>query len=514
MSGRFYDYVIVGSGIAGLYAALMAREHGSVLILTKDSVDECNTRYAQGGIAAAVDPSDSPAIHMQDTVAAGAGVVDSEAVRVLTEEAADRINDLVGLGVSFDTVEGKIALANEGAHSRARVIHAGGDATGAVIETTLLRVIQLSAITLLEHHLVTDILVDGGKVAGVEVLDTVRSQMRSYGCRALIMATGGAGCLYQVTTNPSVATGDGIALAYRAGAEVMDLEFFQFHPTVLHLPGVPPFLISEAVRGEGALLLNATGVRFMPKYHPQAELAPRDAVSRAIVCEMAKTRSNFVLLDATGIQARMTISRFPSIYRFCLGRGLDITKDPVPVSPAAHYTMGGIRTNVWGETTLSGLYACGEAACTGVHGANRLGSNSLIETVVFARRVIARTISLPGASAAVSSEAIKLPAHTSTEVGPLSLDGLQALMWESVGIVREGTSLACARELLYGWQAMLSPAKDRLTHELTNLLVCGRLATEAAWLRKESRGSHYRSDFPKQREEWRRHMIFRRLELP
>src|SRR3990170_8270257 len=311
---KSYDYIIVGSGIAGLYAALLAKDHGSVLVLTKGSIDECNTRWAQGGIAAAVGPDDSPQIHPRDTIEAGAGLVDEEAARILAEEAADRIADLVRFGVPFDTLGGEVALAREGAHSRARVLHAGGDSTGAHIELSLSSLARHTRVTILEHCLVRRLLVEEGAVVGLEALDCRTNTREEFGSRFVVLATGGCGQLYKVSTNPPVATGDGVAVAYRAGAEVMDMEFIQFHPTALRLAGAPAFLISEAVRGEGGVLHDTEGRRFMPDYHPQAELAPRDVVARAIVAEMAGSGSDRVYLDVTHMAPERVSSRFPQIY--------------------------------------------------------------------------------------------------------------------------------------------------------------------------------------------------------
>jgi L-aspartate oxidase len=542
-----YDYIIVGSGIAGLYAALLAREHGSVLVLTKGSIDDCNTRWAQGGIAAPIGADDSAEKHLRDTIEAGAGLVDEEAARVLTHEAAARIEDLVRLGVPFDTSEGEIALAREGAHSQARVLHAGGDSTGAHIELTLASLARQEGITVLEHTIATSIVVEasnsahpsrasgragssrergarsqepGDRVEGIQALDTRTGEATEYACRHLILATGGAGQMYRVSTNPAVATGDGIALAYRAGAEVMDMEFVQFHPTALKLSGVQPFLISEAVRGEGGELRDTRGERFMTDYHPKAELAPRDVVARAIVERMEATGADHVLLDVTHLNRAHVIARFPQIYRFCLDAGLDITREPIPVSPAAHYTMGGVRTNVWGETTLAGLYACGECACTGVHGANRLASNSLLETVVFAQRVVQRTVEAPGGSAPPTAEAFDLSEPVAAEAGRPSREALQSLMWEDVGIVRDAQGLSRAKSALAAWDAALEGersegggdgrvAPTREAQELGDLVLCSRLVTEAALRREESRGAHYRRDFPEPREHWRRHLVFR-----
>jgi L-aspartate oxidase len=513
-----HEYVIIGSGIAGLYAALLSKDHGSVLVLTKGSIDDCNTQWAQGGIAAPVGPGDSPERHLVDTIEAGAGLVDEEAARILTSEAPARIDDLVRFGVPFDTTEGQIALAREGAHSVPRVLHAGGDSTGAHIELTLSSVARQEGITVLEHSLATEIITTDGRAGGIRALNTRTGETTEYTCRHLVLATGGAGQLYKITTNPEVATGDGIALAYRAGAEITDMEFFQFHPTALHLPSVRPFLISEAVRGEGGILLDTGRTRFMPEYHERAELAPRDIVARAILDRAATSGDDHVLLDVTHLDPRLVIARFPQIYRFCLENGLDITKEPVPVSPAAHYTMGGVRTNTWGETTVPGLYACGECACTGVHGANRIASNSLLESLVFAGRAVQRTTDCPDTFAEPTPGATALDLSTPRRASaqhealgdapPLTRDSLQALMWSNIGIIRDAESLITARQTLATWQSTIVPPTDRPSQELADLLTCARLVTEAALIREESRGAHYRSDFPDAREEWRRHIVF------
>lgn len=507
-----FDYIIIGSGIAGLYAALLAREHGSVLILTKGSIDECNTKYAQGGIAAAVGPEDSPELHLRDTLSAGAGLVDEEAARILTSEAADRIRDLVSFGVPFDSVDGEVALGREAAHSRSRILHAGGDSTGAHIEISLSNVAKLSGITIKEHCQVEEIIVEDGTAMGVATLDCRASTREDYAGAAIILATGGCGQLFKVSTNPEVATGDGVAVAYRADAEIQDMEFIQFHPTALRLPGVPVFLISEAVRGEGGILRDGRGRRFMPEYHPSAELAPRDIVARAILSEMMEAGTDCVYLDVTHLPRERVASRFPQIYRHCLDNGLDIASEPIPVSPAAHYMMGGVRTNTWGETNLRQLYACGEVACTGVHGANRLASNSLLETVVFAKRVVERTLNpaAEGRAADPRPDALSLPDRPSVEASSLDRPTLQSLMWEHVGIRRSGGSLERACTILAAWEATLQPPTDRTSHELANLVLLGRLVAEAALMREESRGAHYRTDFAETREEWRRHIIFRR----
>jgi L-aspartate oxidase len=509
MTQRF-DYIVVGSGIAGLYAALLARQHGSVCVLTKGSIDECNTKYAQGGIAAALGADDKPELHLRDTIEAGAGLVDEEAARILVEAAADRIHDLVNFGVPFDATDGEVALGKEAAHSRNRILHAGGDSTGAHIEISLSSVARMSRITIKEYVQVEDIVVENGRAAGLIALDTRSNTTERFDAGAIVLATGGVGQLFRVSTNPEIATADGIALAYRAGAEVSDMEFIQFHPTALRLPGVPVFLISEAVRGEGGVLRNAAGERFMPSYHQKAELAPRDIVARAIVSEMQRTGTDRVYLDITHLPSTRVTARFPQIYRYCLDHGVDMTKDPVPVSPAAHYMMGGVRTNTWGETTMPGLYACGEVACTGVHGANRLASNSLLETVVFAKRIVERSLASPGGSAPLTTEARALRTYRNEGGTPPDRASLQSLMWDKVGIVRDGDGLDRASQTLRAWRAALPEPNDRPSHELANMLLTGRLMAEAAQIREESRGAHYRTDFPEPREPWRRHIVFRR----
>ncbi len=512
--GRF-DLVVVGSGIAGLYAALQAHEHGAtVLVVTKGSIDEASTRYAQGGIAAAIGPGDSPEQHLRDTIEAGAGLVDEEAARILTSAAADRVADLVRYGVNFDADDGAVALGREGAHSAPRILHAGGDSTGLEIELSLSSLARRQGVTILEHTLADRIVVEGGRAVALKVYDAVRDESATYEAGNVVLATGGAGQVYRVTTNPSVSTGDGVALAYASGAEVMDLEFTQFHPTALRLPEKPVFLISEAVRGEGALLYNTAGDRFMPRYHEQAELAPRDIVARAAHREIAETGSTHVLLDITSRDAGWLAARFPQIYRTCMDAGLDMSKDRIPVSPAAHYTMGGVRTNTYGETTVRGLFAVGEVACTGVHGANRLASNSLLETVVFAKRAVERLFGsqAPPPPPEPTDEVHSLPRREDCVIAPRAAEAaeLRELMWANAGIVRDGAGLTQAAELLAQWETLMPVPTDRSSFEMRSMIVCGRLMTEAALLREESRGAHYRTDFPEPQDGWRRHLVFRR----
>lgn len=508
--GDAYDLIVVGSGIAGLYAALEAP--GRVLVITKSGIAEASTRYAQGGIAAAVGPGDDPAHHLRDTIEAGAGLVDEEAARILCYEAADRVADLVRYGVRFDTSDGEVALGREAAHSKARILHARGDATGLEIELSLSSLARARG-TVLEHALASRIMTDGGRVTGVEVFFHREGVHRVYHAPVVVLATGGAGRMYRTTTNPPVSTGDGVALAYEAGADIMDMEFTQFHPTALVLPDKPVFLISEAVRGEGALLYNVRGERFMPRYDAErAELAGRDIVARAALREMFETDSDHVLLDATSRDATWLAARFPKIYATCLEAGLDMARDRIPVSPAAHYSMGGVRTNTWGETTVPGLFAVGEVACTGVHGANRLASNSLLETVVFAHRAVQRLVDPPSPTPAPPGphpEARPLPVGDGPDAPP-TRQGLRDLMWRDVGIVRTGEGLERASATLSSWSADTSERSSREGYELGALLTCARLATEAALLREESRGAHFRADHPAPDDRWRRHIHFRK----
>ena len=505
-----FETIVVGSGISGLFVALEARHLGPVLVLTKGSIDDCNTTWAQGGIAAAVGPLDSIESHLADTIAAGAGLVDESAARVLCTEAPGRIRDLVDYGVRFDSLGGETALGREAAHSANRILHAGGDRTGAAIETALSERLQHPSITVLDHALVTALAVDGsGHVTGVTAANLLDGSAEAYTAPRVVLATGGAGHLYSHTTNPDVATGDGVMLAFGAGAEVMDLEFYQFHPTALRLAGQPPFLISEAVRGEGAVLLNSAGERFMPGYHPEAELGPRDVVARAILAEMEAANAEWVMLDCTGIDGVDLASRFPGIYAFCLDAGIDIAREPIPVAPAAHYFMGGIRTDHDGRTTVPGLYAVGEVACTGVHGANRLASNSLMETVVFGKRAV-DSFSGPTTSLAPDPAAIQI-ALASRQT---SRADIQRLLWRNVGIRRDGASLDTALKTIDSWPEVgpSGDSHDRPVFENAQMSRLAWLMATAALRREESRGAHYRRDFPEPDASWRRHQVWSRAD--
>ncbi len=478
-------------------------------------MSDCNTRLAQGGIAAAIGPGDSPAVHFRDTVRAGAGLCDEVAVRILTEEAAERIADLVQLGVDFDTIEGQIALTLEAAHTWPRILHAGGDTTGARIEEALSARARNSSIELEEEALVTDLIVHRNTVTGIKIFDKKSHTEKEFAGQFVILASGGAGQIYSLTTNPAVATGDGVALAFNAGARVGDIEFFQFHPTALCLQGVSPFLISEAARGEGGLLVNACGERFMPAYAREAELAPRDVVARAIANEMAKTGADKVYLDIRHLTEQRIAARFPQIYRFCSENGLDISRELIPVSPAAHYMIGGVIVNYRGETNIKNLFVAGEAACTGVHGANRLASNSLMEVLVFGRRIIDSTIGKAGPREPKPSRVEDLYGLTagrevsSGEKVP-SLEQLQNLMWQKAGIIRNQGDLRDARDELAGWSRALDQNHDRKSCEMRNLVLVSRMLVEAAFIRKESRGAHFCTDYPEPEEEWRKHIVFKK----
>ncbi len=490
--------IVVGSGIAGLIAALRLSEQSDVLLVTKAELAESNTRWAQGGIAAAMFRGDSVAEHVADTLRAGAGLCDPAAVQVLCDEGPRRIRDLIRLGVAFDTRDGELARGLEAAHSHPRVLHAGGDATGLTIETALVQAVRAANITVLEHTFVCDLVLDGPRVCGIDVLDET-GQPQRLSADLVILASGGAGQLYRHTTNPAVATGDGVAMALRAGALVENAEFYQFHPTALAVPGT--FLISEAVRGEGAVLLDRHGRRFMQSLHADAELAPRDVVARGIAMQMAAQDGVPVLLDATALGAEFLQTRFPTIDAACRRYGLDWARQPIPVTPAAHYWMGGIRTDLDARTSLPGLYAVGEVACTGVHGANRLASNSLLESLVFAWRC-AETIlatsadSPPWPETFTPSPEMPVVHADIDEAAPatvVSRAALQELMWQSAGIERSGPALQAAAATLRSWRGDWTTLEQR---ETANLLTVARSLITAAIDREESRGAHFRTDFP------------------
>ncbi|NCO36974.1 MAG: L-aspartate oxidase, partial [Armatimonadetes bacterium] len=448
-----YDYVILGSGIAGLWCALEAMGHGSVAIVTKGPRDEGSTKYAQGGIAAALCPQDSPALHLQDTMDAGAGLCNREAVSVLVTEGPQRVKQLVRRGAEFDQENGQLVLAREGAHGIRRIVRAQGDQTGREVERALIAEIQKSRVDVHEKMFGVDLLTQRDECVGVLGWSVPKGEFVLFRGEVTIIASGGAGQLFDVTTNPTVVTGDGAAMAFRAGAQLQDLEFMQFHPTALASVDEssgdsvsPKFLISEAVRGEGAQLLNLHGERFMPHYHPLAELAPRDVVSKSILEEMHKTHTKHVLLDLTAHSREAIQHRFPTIFRTCEEQGIDPSAQPIPVSPAAHYTMGGVKTGLNGETNIRRLYACGEAACTGVHGANRLASNSLLEGMVFGSRAVTAARRMVDRQQPVAPDlsAIFVPTCPRGREGkpPERLrKELQTVMWRQVGLLRSDEAL-------------------------------------------------------------------------
>src|SRR6185295_16502550 len=486
------DFIVVGSGIAGLRAAVALAASGRVLVLTKDVVTESNTEYAQGGVAVVLGDDDDIGLHFQDTIDAGAGLCDAEAVRVLVEEGPRYIVELIEHGADFDREDGHLAFTREAAHSRSRILHARGDATGREIVRALVSWSKkFSNIEYRPHACTQSLVVKEDRCVGVTYVEPVSHRIRALYARAVVLATGGAGQLYLHTTNPDVATGDGQAMAYRAGATMADLEFIQFHPTALAVSGAPRFLISEALRGEGGILLNIRGEAFMSGYDKRAELAPRDIVSRSIHFEMERTSADHVWLDMRHLDHAFVRDRFPKIFNTCLLYNVDITRDLIPVSPAAHYTMGGVRTDIFGRTSVAGLYAAGEVACTGVHGANRLASNSLLEGLVFGARA--------GATAAEEAAArVESAEPRDWDLGEVADwridDGTRAevkrIMWSKVGIVRDEQGLKDAIA------ALDEIAVRQLNTRSWNFVTLARLVTEAALARRESRGAHYRSDYP------------------
>jgi L-aspartate oxidase len=518
---RRADVVVVGSGIAGVTAALSthgALPDSNVLLVTKSLLDDGSTRWAQGGIAAALGPGDTPEQHLADTLAAGAGICDVDAVRALVTDGPGAVRRLIALGARFDSdAGGVLELTREGGHLRRRIAHAGGDATGAEVSRALLRALaeagagatEGEGVDVIEHAMTLDLLLtDDGTVAGTTLHVIGEGQQDGVGAvcaPAVVLATGGFGQVYSATTNPPVSTGDGVALALRAGAEVADLEFVQFHPTVLWLgPGArgrQP-LISEAVRGEGAVLVDASGRRFMTGRHPLADLAPRDVVAKAIMKVMAETGTDHVYLDGTHLGEDVWEQRFPTIRASCLSHGIDPVREPIPVVPAAHYASGGVKTDLHGRTSIRGLYACGEAACTGVHGANRLASNSLLEGLVFAERI--------AADVAAGLPPRAEPAPDDRQPGlldPAATDQIQRLMTERAGVLRSGPGLLAAADSLRKIGDQQSAQPSLPAWEATNLHTLATALLTAAALRTETRGSHWREDFPDSSPDWRGHLI-------
>ncbi|MEZ5308616.1 MAG: L-aspartate oxidase [Pyrinomonadaceae bacterium] len=501
------DFIVVGSGIAGLRAAIeLASEGARVSILTKSKASESNTEYAQGGVAVVLSDDDNAELHEGDTLVAGAGLCDPKAVETLVTEGTRYIKQLIEWGTEFDREGGKLVFTREAAHSRRRILHAHGDSTGKEIVRALIARARLEPNIVLSAFANTErLVVKDGECVGVRFRDPILNAPREIYAKAVILCTGGAGQLYQHSTNPPGATGDGMAMAYIAGAEMADMEFVQFHPTALNVEGAPRFLLSEAMRGEGAILRNKQGKRFMGDYDERLELAPRDIVSRSIVAEMRKTGTRTVFLDITEKSEEFLKERFPKIYATCLSFGLNIAKDLIPVSPASHYTMGGVKTDLWGRTSIKGLYAAGEVTCTGVHGANRLASNSLLEGLVFGARSGRAAFEDRGGFAVASGGDSENNAQKPVSSSPAHINAVfkrvKRVMWERVGITREKESLERA---LAEFEQI---SKARLASSSRNFVSLARLVATAALWREESRGGHFRSDFPEPKSEWAVHSI-------
>ncbi|MCJ7504799.1 MAG: L-aspartate oxidase, partial [Acidobacteriia bacterium] len=502
------DFLVLGSGIAGVRAAIELARAGRVLVLSKGELYESSTEYAQGGIAAALSEDDEVSLHFHDTLQAGDGLCREDAVRVLVEEGPRLVHELIDWGMCFDRDGTKLAFTREGAHSRSRVLHAHGDSTGReILRALMAKAKSLPAIQVQPYAFAMDLLVEDGRVYGTRYLDEKTLALEEVHADAVLLATGGLGQVYKETTNPAVACGDGVAMAWHAGAMLSDMEFVQFHPTALYVKGAPRFLLSEALRGEGAQLRNIDFERFMPNYHEAAELAPRDVVSRALVMEMHRCRSEFVYLDLTGLDPEHVKRRFPRIYTTCLEYNLDITTDLMPVRPAAHYAMGGVATDLDGATDLQRLYAAGEVAATGVHGANRLASNSLLEGLVYgaraARAMMEQKSSFQSAqrTGGGATAPAPLPSQSASRAaaGPTDVERfvakVRSIMWDKVGIIRGGKELSEAVKHL---EALSLPhaAPSRLYFEAQNMVEVARIIARSALAREESRGAHYRTDFP------------------
>jgi L-aspartate oxidase len=516
LSHAFTDVLVIGSGVAGLSAAIQAAEYCSVGVVTKDKIDESNTAYAQGGIAVALSAGDSIIKHIKDTLDAGQGLSDKAAVKTIVSEGPKRVNELIEWGAAFDREDNRLIFTQEGGHRFPRIIRAHGDSTGREVEHTLIRLVKENKhIKVLENTFAIDLITRDGACHGALVWHAKKGTTLIWAKRT-ILATGGCGQVYRETTNPGVATGDGLAMAYRAGATLQDMEFVQFHPTTLYIAGAARFLITETVRGEGGILRNKKGERFMPAYHPQAELAPRDVVSQSILKEMQKTDHTHVYIDVSHIPKERLYARFPKIKEICASFGIDIAKDPIPVRPSAHYMIGGVKVDRFSRTTVKQLYACGEVACTGMHGANRLGSNSLLEGLVTGYMA-----GMDARKAIQKSKHELFPYHIQEFTGGSKIswldlndigNSLKSLMWRNAGIERDEKHLLEAEEMIEMWCSYVMDKEffNPTGWELQNMLLVSRLIVTSARKRKESRGVHHRSDYPKTDNiRWKKHITIK-----
>jgi len=514
---RFYDVIVIGSGIAGLTAAVGAARKWKVALISKSILRDTTTFLAQGGIAAALSDQDSPQLHFEDTIRAGAGLCREDAVRILVNEGPARVRELTEICPKFDRAGGDLVLGAEGAHSVPRIAHAGGDATGSEVASALAQAMESgSRVQVLEHEFVVDLLTNGGRCIGAVSLNLKTGAFTLNFATATVLATGGSGQVYSLTTNPRVATGDGMAMAYRAGATIGNMEFVQFHPTGLYSDKSPIFLVTEALRGEGAYLLNHRGERFMLGVHPQAELGPRDVVVKEMVRQMQLSGQEFLFLDATHLDCEKLKDRFPTVYEKLKENGYNLCYDHIPVAPVCHFMMGGVVTDVWGRSTLPGLYASGEVACTGVHGANRLASNSLLEGLVFSDRIVR---DLDKYISSMEEEVRRLhidlpgPAREGNKPEDVAegLRRLQKTMTANVGTVRNEEGLLRALgDLRTLHNSLKSPGADPDEYELYNLLTVAIHIVKAALLRQESRGAQIREDFPEpDNANWRHSINFR-----